>query len=88
MESCRVVLQPSVRKDLRNLPKKVAAQVVARIEGLAEDPSPRQSLKLSGADRLYRIRVGDYRIIHEYDPTAMLVTIYYVRHRREVYRAL
>jgi len=88
MESCRVVLQPSVRKDLRDLPKKIAAQVVTRIEGLAKDPSPRQSLKLSGADRLYRIRVGDYRIIYEYDPTALLVTIYYVRHRREVYRAL
>src|SRR5437870_8906715 len=44
--------------------------------------------KLSGAERLYKIRVGDYRIVYEVDTAALQVTIHYVRHRREAYRKL
>ena len=43
---------------------------------------------MQGAERLYRIRVGDYRIVYELDPAALQITIHYVRHRREVYRRL
>jgi len=34
----------------------------------------------------YRIRVGVYRIIYEVDDAARVVTVYRIRHRREVYR--
>jgi len=61
---------------------------MARIERLKADPFPRQAIKLSGTKRLYRIRVGDYRIVYEVDTQVKKVTIHYVRHRREVYRAL
>ncbi len=59
-----------------------------RIEGLTTDPFPRHAIKLSGTERLYRIRVGDYRIIYKVDTEAEQITIHYIRHRREVYRAL
>ncbi len=59
-----------------------------RIEGLTTDPFPRQAIKLSGTERLYRIRVGDYRIIYQVDTKAEQIIIHYIRHRREVYRAL
>jgi mRNA interferase RelE/StbE len=61
---------------------------MSQIERLAADPLPSQVVKLSGAERLYRIRVGDYRIVYEVDAEAKLVTIHYVRHRRDVYRAI
>ena len=35
-----------------------------------------------------RFRVGDYRIVYKVDTEARLVIVHYVRHRREVYRAL
>ena len=59
-----------------------------RIEGLRTDPFPRQAVKLSDTERLYRIRVGDYRIVYEVDTQAKQIVIHYVRHRREVYRTL
>jgi len=59
-----------------------------RIERLKTDPFPRQAIKLTGTERLYRIRVGDYRIIYEVDTEAKRITIHYIRHRREAYRAL
>jgi mRNA interferase RelE/StbE len=88
MGSYSIVFKPSVEKDLRSLPKEVVARVLARIENLQSEPLPRQAVKLSGAERLYRIRVGEYRVIYEIDSDAMEIIVHYVRHRREAYRRL
>jgi mRNA interferase RelE/StbE len=88
MGSYSINFKPSVEKDLRPLSKTLISRVMERIERLKTDPYPRQAIKLSGTERLYRIRVGDYRIVYEVDTQAKEVTIHYVRHRREVYRAL
>jgi mRNA interferase RelE/StbE len=88
MPSYSISLKPSVEKDLRPLPKSVVARVIEQIEHLKTEPLPRQAIKLSGAERLYRLRVGDYRIVYEVDISAKQVMIHYVRHRREVYRSL
>jgi mRNA interferase RelE/StbE len=39
-----------------------------------------------GAERTYRLRVGAYRVVYEIDDTARLVTVLYVRHRKDAYR--
>ena len=88
MDSYRVVFKPSVEKDLKGLTKALVARIMKRIEGLADDAFPRLGAKLSTADRLYRIRVGDYRIVYEVDSKARQITVHYVRHRREAYRDL
>ena len=88
MASYSINFKPSVEKDLRRLSQAVVARVVKRIEGLKSEPFPPQAIKLSGVERLYRIRVGDYRIVYEVDRQARVVIVHYVRHRREVYRAL
>ena len=88
MTSYNISFKPSVEKDLRPLSKSVVARVIEHIERLKTESFPRQAVKLSGAERLYRLRVGDYRIVYEVDSSAKQVMIQYVRHRREVYRSL
>jgi len=88
MGSYDVNLKPSVEGDLRHLSQAVVTRVMARIEGLKAEPFPRQAIKLSGSERLYRIRVGDYRIVYEVDTQAKQITVHYIRHRRDVYRGL
>jgi len=88
MASFKVVPKPSLEKDLRSLPKSIIGRVMKQIEELANDPLPRKAIKLEGGEDLYRVRVGDYRIIYGIDRTAKQVTIHYVRHRRDVYRRL
>ncbi|WP_309734149.1 type II toxin-antitoxin system RelE/ParE family toxin [Chamaesiphon sp. OTE_75_metabat_556] len=88
MESYEIEFQPSVRKDFLKLSPDNASRILPRIEELATDPFPPQSIKLKGSDRLYRIRVGDYRIVYEVDVDTFRILIYHVRHRREVYRDL
>ena len=83
-----ISFRSSADKDLRALSKKLVSRVVEKLEGLREEPFPREAVKLSGVERLYRVRVGDYRIVYEVDTQEKQIIIYYIRHRREIYRAL
>ena len=46
----------------------------------------RGAKKLRGNDSLYRIRVGNYRIVYEIKDDVLLVTVIIVKHRSEVYK--
>ncbi|MBM4430243.1 MAG: type II toxin-antitoxin system RelE/ParE family toxin [Chloroflexi bacterium] len=86
MASYSILFKSSVQKDLRALPKAAVPRILRQIERLQQDPIPRRSVKLTGAENLYRIRVGDYRVLYAVDRDARQVVVYYVRHRREAYR--
>ena len=83
MASYKVIFKPSAEKDLRSLPRTIVARIFKRAEALKHDPLPRQSTKLAGAEGLYRVRIGDYRLIYGIDEKASEVVIHYVRHRRD-----
>ena len=61
-----------------------AAQIKDRFSG--NTPRPHGFEKLNGTDQLYRIRVGDYRIVYAVEDERLLVLVVKVGHRREVYR--
>lgn len=88
MASYKVIFKPSVEKDLRSLPQSVVRRFFKRLDELKEEPFPRQSIKLAGTEQLYRVRIGDYRMIYGVDKENRHVVIHYVRHRRDVYRYL
>ena len=64
------------------------SRILEKIEDLYETPIPHGARKLSGTDSLYRIRVGEYRVIYEVRHQQRLVILFYVRHRRSAYRGL
>jgi mRNA interferase RelE/StbE len=76
----------AAQRDLARLPKSVFKRVDAKIQSLSEDPHPGGSKKLE--DNLFRVRVGDYRIIYQVISDRIVIVIIRVRHRREVYRGL
>ncbi len=79
---------PSARKALEALAKPDRRRVEARLVALATDPRPHGVEKLTGAERLYRVRAGDYRVVYEVRDHVLLVLVVRVAHRREVYRKL
>ena len=87
MASCEVTFMPSVEKDLRRLPHETVARIISRIEKLGDNPIGEGAIKLSGSEGLYRIRVGQYRVIYLFDSDSRRVIIHHVRHRRDVYRS-
>jgi len=86
MASYSVIYKPSVEKDLRSLSQSTVTRVIKQVDSLRDNPISRSSVKLTGSKGLYRIRVGDYRVIYGVDQYAKQVTVHYVRHRRDVYR--
>jgi mRNA interferase RelE/StbE len=88
MDSYDIGFKPSVQKDLRALSKDILPRILARIEGLRQNPIGSQVAKLSGAEHLYRLRVGDYHVVFAVDKASKRVIVQHVRHRREVYRGM
>lgn len=83
-----VRIKASVEKDIATLPDEVVLRILQNIEALSETPLPPGVRKLSGAEHLYRIRMGNYRIIYALHHEEQEVIILYVRHRRTAYRGL
>ncbi|MFN5513209.1 MAG: type II toxin-antitoxin system RelE family toxin [Cyanobacteriota bacterium] len=67
------------------MPSQVQQRLQIAINHLKTDLRPIGSIKLKGSDDLYRLRVGDYRIIYQIDDEIKTVVITRVRHRRDVY---
>ena len=76
----------SAAKEFRSLEDEIKRRVAVAIEALRENPRPRVARKLRGHERLYRIRVGSYRVVYEIDDQARLIRVTRIRHRRKVYR--
>ncbi len=86
MASFNLQWRTSTKKDLRRIPRDAISRIVAEVAKLADEPLPRGSEKLTGSERTYRIRVGDYRVTYELLRDSKIVEIQRVRHRKDVYR--
>jgi mRNA interferase RelE/StbE len=73
---------------LRSIPKAVAERILDKIGLLSDNPLPKGVSKITSSEYLYRFRVGDYRIIYSIDHNDRLITIQYIRHRKESYNRL
>ncbi len=79
-------LIPSAMKEMATLPPSAQKRLDRRILALADDPRPRGSKELVGKRNLYRMRVGDCRVLYEVQGTVLLVLVVKVGHRGRMYR--
>jgi mRNA interferase RelE/StbE len=83
-----VEVTPAASRQIRKLDRNTQKRILARIEKLEEEPRPRDASKLQSPEELYRVRVGDYRIVYRVEDDRLVVLIVRVGNRREVYRNL
>jgi mRNA interferase RelE/StbE len=78
----------TARRELLGLPDRARQRVRIAIRNLATNPRPTGAKLLAGrgADRFWRIRVGEYRVLYEIRDTELIVLVIRIGHRREVYR--
>ena len=86
MAEYAVVLARSARKELQNLDPQVARRILKQIEALVANPRPAGVMKLEGAVDLWRIRVGQWRVVYRISDRDRLVDVIAVRHRSDAYR--
>ena len=83
----RIELSRAAKKFLDGLrDAKLSRRFSKVIQSLAENPRPPDSLKLQGNEELYRVRVGDYRIIYQIQDAVLTVLVVDVGHRGDIYR--
>ncbi len=75
----------SARKELESLPASLVPRIFSKIEALAASPRPAGCRKLKGSDILWRIRIGDYRVIYSIVDQDLFIDIIAVRHRSQAY---
>ena len=85
MASYRLLIKPSAAKELEGLLMKDRRRVVARMQGLADQPRPSGCEKLTGHD-LFRVRQGKYRLLYAVQDHDLTVIVFKIGHRRDVYR--
>ena len=78
----------AAERGLASLPKADRRRVDEAILGLADDQYPPASKKLQGEVDLYRIRVGDYRVIYQVEAGRLVVLDVNDGNRRDIYRSL
>lgn len=84
----RVELKPEIEGQLAKIPTRRRQRVADAINELADDPRPHGCKKLQGLGNVYRVRVGDYRIVYQVQDAVLLVLVVRVGNRGDVYRGL
>ena len=84
--SYRVDIKTSALRALEKIPKAFQSRILDKVTNLGISPRPAGCSKLAGGGNLWRVRMGDYRIVYVVDDARKTVDIRIIAHRREVYR--
>ena len=79
---------PIATDDLSRLDKPLTQRIFTKIRWLAENFDSLTPESLTGKwVGVFKLRVGDYRVLYTFSKAETSITVYFVRHRREVYKA-
>lgn len=84
----RLVLKGAARKALDRTESGdpgAFKRLVAEVASLGAAPRPRGCEKLKTSE-VYRVRIGDYRVLYLIDDERQVVTVLDVPHRKDAYR--
>jgi mRNA interferase RelE/StbE len=79
----------SAKRELRKLDRQVASRIVDYMDGriaAMENPRSLGAALVGSKDRLWRYRVGDYRIVCEIHDARLIVLVVRIGHRSDIYR--
>lgn len=81
----KITILPGAEKELRKLPKFDQIAIAQKVRSLP-NPSVAGEEKLAGYAHVYRVRVGNYRIVYKKTRDTLIIVL--IRHRKDIYRML
>jgi mRNA interferase RelE/StbE len=81
-----IIWSPRAKKFLRKLPRNIAGRIVLKVKLLEE--SPLQYLEHLSSQSLYKLRVGEYRLLVDFDFGLRIAKIQVIGHRRNIYKQM
>ena len=82
-----VRFKQAARERFERLPRKVQRQLAAKVDQLRRDPRSVGATKMAGAEDLFRVRAGDYRIIFAYGESGVIWVVK-IGDRKDLYEEL
>lgn len=85
MTKYKIEISRTAEKQFKKIDKAHQARLATAIVGLSTNPYPSGNRKLVGFDDLFRIRIGDYRIIYSVENKILVVIVLKIGHRKNIY---
>ena len=83
----QVRILDAASRELSRLDKQTGRRIVRRIRWLVENLDAIRPIALKGdLAGLYKLRVGDYRVVYELLHNEQVVVVHLIGHRRDIYR--
>jgi mRNA interferase RelE/StbE len=83
-----IVFTRTAAKELERIESTIALKILEKIEDLSKSPRPAGCKKLAGSNDIWRIRIGNYRVIYSISDRERLIDINLIRHRSKAYKDL
>lgn len=84
--SWKIKIHRKAKKTLDRLHGKELKRLRQAINALAENPYPKGTKKMVSYKNLYRIRVGDWRIVYKVENGKLMILILSVSSRGKIYK--
>lgn len=82
----KVILSPRAEKQLRKITKIDQITIAKKIREIRDAEKVASKERLEGYKNIFRVRVGDYRIVYRKQTSELYIIL--IRHRRDVYDLL
>ena len=84
----RIQIEDWAERELKSFEKKTRERIARRIDQLILGPCGSNCKPLKGLSGIWRLRVGDYRVIYEIKDTQLIVLVIRIAHREEAHRGI
>ena len=82
----KVILSPQAEKQLRKIGKVDQIAIAKKIREIGGRKAAVRANKLKGYKYIFRLRIGDYRLV--YKQTKRMIYVILISHRKDVYRLM
>jgi mRNA interferase RelE/StbE len=74
-------------KSLKKIPKSDSERIISALEDLALDPDIKANVKrlTNHPEAVFRLRVGNYRVLYDKHDTVLIIAVIDVGHRKDIY---
>lgn len=79
---------PKAEKAFRKLERNVQKALQEKIDTLIITPRGINTKKLQGGYEMYRLRVGNYRIVYSIQDKKLIILVLHIGHRKDIYKFL
>jgi mRNA interferase RelE/StbE len=85
MKTYRIQISATAWRQLMRLDEKTQDKISAKIESLEQNPRPSGCKKLQGEERLYRVRIGNFRVVYDVFDDVLVVLVVAIGDRKDIY---